>query len=33
MLGVEAKYVRLSFHVEHDENVGRVNAFEAVVIN
>ena len=33
MLGVEAKYVRLSFHVEHDENVGRLNAFEAVVIN
>jgi hypothetical protein len=33
MLGVEAKYVRLSFHVEHEENVGRVNAFEAVVIN
>jgi hypothetical protein len=33
MLGVEAKYVRLTFHIEHEENVGRVNASEAVALN
>jgi len=33
MLGVEAKYVRLVFHIEHEENIGRVNASEAFVLN
>jgi hypothetical protein len=33
MLGVEAKYVRLTFHVEHEENVGAVNPSEAVALN
>jgi hypothetical protein len=33
MLGVEAKYVRLSFHIEHEENVGGVNASKAVALN
>ena len=33
MLGVEAKYVRLTFHVEHEENVGPLNASEAVALN
>ena len=33
MLGVEAKYVRLTFHVEHEENVGSLNASEAVALN
>jgi hypothetical protein len=33
MLGVEAKYVRLSFHIEHEENAGRVNASKAVALN
>jgi hypothetical protein len=33
MLGVEAKYVRLIFHIEHEENVGRINASEAVALN
>ena len=33
MLGVEAKYVRLIFHVEHEENVGPVNASQAVALN
>jgi hypothetical protein len=33
MLGVEAKYVRLTFHIEHEENFGRVNASEAIALN
>jgi hypothetical protein len=33
MLGVEAKYVRLTFHVEHEENAGLLNASEAVALN
>jgi hypothetical protein len=33
MLGVEAKYVRLTFHVEHEENVGLLNASKAVALN
>lgn len=33
MLGVEAKYVRLTFHVEHEENVGPVKASETVALN
>lgn len=33
MLGVEAKYVRLTFHVEHEENVGSLTASEAVALN
>ena len=33
MLGVEAKYVRLTFHVEHEENVGPVNVSQAVALN
>jgi hypothetical protein len=33
MLGVEAKYVRLIFHVEHEENVGPVKASETVALN
>ena len=33
MLGVEAKYVRLSFHVEHEETAGMVNISKAVALN
>ena len=33
MLGVEAKYVRLTFHVEHDESGGLLNASRAVALN
>ena len=33
MLGVEAKYVRLTFHIEHEENVGRVSASKAIALN
>jgi hypothetical protein len=33
MLGVEAKYVRLIFHVEHEENVGPLNASETFALN
>ena len=33
MLGVEAKYVRLTFHVEHEESGGRLNASKAVALN
>jgi len=33
MLGVEAKYVRLAFHIEHEERVGRLNAAEAFALN
>ena len=33
MLGVEAKYVRLVFHIEHEENIGRANTSEAFVLN
>ena len=33
MLGVEAKYVRLTFHIEREENIGQVNASEAVALN
>jgi hypothetical protein len=33
MLGVEAKYVRLAFHIEHEENVGRVTGSEAFALN
>jgi hypothetical protein len=33
MLGVEAKYVRLTFHVAHEEGVGRVNTSRAFVLN
>lgn len=33
MLGVEAKYVRLVFHIEHEENIGQVNPSEAFVLN
>ena len=32
ILGVEAKYVRLTFHVEHEKNVGPLNAPEAVAL-
>ena len=33
ILGVEAKYVRLTFHVEYEKNVGPLNASEAVALN
>src|SRR6476659_411040 len=33
ILGVEAKDVRLTFHVEHEKNVGPLNASEAVALN
>ena len=33
MLGVEAKYVRLAFHIEHEENVGRVKGSQAFALN
>ena len=33
MLGVEAKYVRLAFHIEHEGNVGGVHASEAFALN
>ena len=33
MLGVDAKYVRLTFHVEHEENVGPLNPSEVVALN
>jgi hypothetical protein len=33
ILGVEAKYVRLTFHVEHEQNVGPLNASEPVALN
>ena len=33
MLGVEAKYLRLAFHIEHEENVGRVTGSEALARN
>ena len=33
MLGVEARYVRLAFHIEHVENVDRVSPSEAFVLN
>jgi hypothetical protein len=33
MLGVDAKYVRLTFHVEHEESVRPWNASRAVALN
>jgi hypothetical protein len=33
MLGVEAKYVRLAFHIEHEKNVGRLTGSEALALN
>jgi len=33
MLGVEARYVRLAFHIEHEENVDRVSPSEAFALN
>lgn len=33
MLGVEAKYVRLSFHVEHEKTLGNVSARDAIALN
>jgi hypothetical protein len=33
ILRVEAKYVRLTFHVEHEQNVGPLNASEPVALN
>jgi len=33
MLGVEAKYVRLAFHIEHEENVGRLTGSEGLALN
>ena len=33
MLGVDAKYVRLTFHVEHEDNLGTRNAFQTVALN
>jgi len=32
MLGVEAKYVRLTFHVEHEESVGPWNPSQAIAL-
>ena len=33
MLGVEARYVRLAFHIEHEENVDRVSPSQAFALN
>ena len=33
MLGVEARYVRLAFHIEHEKNVVRVNPSEVYALN
>jgi len=33
MLGVDAKYVRLSFHVEHENDIGMANASRALALN
>lgn len=33
MLGVEAKYVRLAFHIEHERNVCRLHASELIALN
>jgi lipopolysaccharide export LptBFGC system permease protein LptF len=33
MLGVEAKYIRLTFHIQHEENVGWVSASKAIALN
>jgi len=33
MLGVDAKYVRLSFHVEHEDNVGTANVSRTLALN
>jgi len=33
MLGVEAKYVRLTFHVEHEESAAPWNGSNAVALN
>jgi hypothetical protein len=33
ILGVEAKYVRLTFHVEHEDDVGPMTSAKAVALN
>ena len=33
MLGVEARYVRLAFHIEHEESVDRVSPSDAFALN
>jgi hypothetical protein len=33
MLGVDARYVRLTFHVEHEENSAVLNPSETVALN